>query len=164
MWQEISKEDIDKLENIAIVSNSRFACFQDIGIQDSIDLLSKQLETSKYEYRGFLYQDTHFLAYLDFRKWESSKDWEIMRCWLLWDENNPSIDPMVGSRIIAEKNRDFMKEMNVNTYLHPFSYETAPETMRKWYNPQIGQIYNELGVKLTYELDGIMCNLYFELM
>ena len=164
MWKEITVDDTEFIEKAVSLSNSQFACFQEFNRTDTIDIIKYQLTTPHYEYRGFFYDDGIFTIYLDFRMRPEYINWEVMRCWVQWDLLNASIDPLDALQITGKKTKEFMEEVNTNVYMRPLNYETAPTTMKQWFNPQIEDIYLKLGVKMTYQKDEDMVNLLFELV
>jgi len=164
MWKEITIDDLDLIGKAVNISNSQFACFQSFNRTDTIDNIRHQLKTKNYEYRGFLYDDGTFTVYLDFRKRPEYTNWEVMRCWIQWDLLNASINPLDALQITGNKTREFIEEVKTNVYMRPLNYETAPAVMKQWFNPQIETIYYDLGIKITYEKDGDMVNLLFELV
>ncbi|MHA1155048.1 MAG: hypothetical protein ACTSQK_02980, partial [Candidatus Heimdallarchaeota archaeon] len=163
-WKEITIDDLDLIGKAVNISNSQFACFQSFNRTDTIDNIRHQLKTKNYEYRGFLYDDGTFTVYLDFRKRPEYTNWEVMRCWIQWDLLNASINPLDALQITGNKTREFIEEVKTNVYMRPLNYETAPAVMKQWFNPQIETIYYDLGIKITYEKDGDMVNLLFELV
>lgn len=164
MWTEITINNIELIQKVVNLSNSEFACFQSFNRTDTIDNIRYHLKTKTYEYHGFFYDDGTFMIYLDFRKRPEYIGWEVLRCWVEWDLLNISINPIDVLQITGNKTKEFMEEFKTSVWMRSLNYETAPSRMKHWFNPQIESIYYDLGIKMTYEKDGVMTNLLFELI
>ena len=151
MWKEITinnVEEINKIVNMADVVGCWF-------MEDSIDILKRQLTIDKYEFRSFYYKDDTFEIAIDFRLLPDEEAWEGMRCYIKWDINDSSINPLDALKITGKKTKEFMEETGRNiVFKEARTFDRVSDILKTWYNNNIVTIYNPIGIRATYQDNG----------
>ena len=152
MWKEITIiEEDTKLEKIADLTNSQFSCWSDPKsvVNDSKDMLKRQLSSKRHPFRCFYYKDNDFELVTDFRYAKSVDMWEEIRYTVTWDVSDVSIDLDIALIKMGEIIKQFLTETGKKIFMKPMAYDDVPALMKYWYTPHLIDVYATVGVKAT---------------